>query len=105
MYREAKNTQTNIEKRKRNCKARRQKITDNKYTEREKERQHRQKLKNRIEMNILKIYVGFDSTLGSSFNVISVFSFVEGTDGEGDFFSRLTCLIFFDDEDDDEVEE
>jgi hypothetical protein len=38
MYREAKNTQTNIEKRKRNCKARRQKITDNKYTERERKR-------------------------------------------------------------------
>jgi len=40
MYREAKNTQTNIEKKKeRNCKARRQKITDNKYTEQERKRE------------------------------------------------------------------
>ncbi len=45
MYREGKNTQTNIEKKKKeeeeqNCKAKRQKITDNKY----KERQHRQEI-------------------------------------------------------------
>jgi len=52
-------------------------------------------------MNIcLKNYIvveidGIISTFGSSFNLISVFSFVEGTDGEDDSFSRLTCLTFF----------
>jgi hypothetical protein len=45
MYHESKNTQTNIEKKKKkkkkkerkNCKARRQKITDNKYNKRKRE--------------------------------------------------------------------
>jgi hypothetical protein len=48
MYREGKNTQTNIEKEEKeeeeqqdNCKAKRQKIMENKY----KERQHRQEIK------------------------------------------------------------
>lgn len=45
MYHEAKNTQTNIEKEeeKKNCKARRQKITDNKYNKRRKRRRERER--------------------------------------------------------------
>jgi len=102
MYHESKNTQTNIEKRRRkrkkrkNCKARRQKITDNKYNKRKRVTTPAKNFKIVIEINIyFKNYVvveidGVNSIFNSSFNFISVFSF-----GEDDSFSRLTCFTFF----------
>lgn len=60
----------------------------------------------RNEDYIVVEMVGVDSIFNSCLiDVISVFSFDNGTVGDDDSFSRLTCLNFFDDDDEDDVEE